>query len=176
VTVAHASGIAGRVDRAAFEADAYATRFLGTIDARPDLADRLFALLNDPANEQRLADAASDGRPAISGVSRLLESDPVVGAALQDRADHRLRQLIGVAVRLKMERLGWATTGRKATVGSEHIGKAEVYTRGENNAASLAMAALDRLTGIGDEAERAATVATLLGALAESRAAEGRPF
>lgn len=73
-----------------------------------------------------------------------------------------------------MERLGWATTGRKATVGSEHIGKAEVYARGEGNSMALAVAALDRVIGIGDENERARTAATLVDALAASRAAYGR--
>lgn len=166
----------GRVDRAAFEADSYATRFLGTIDAQPAVADRLFDLLNDPSNERRLADAAADGRPAVSGIARLLASDPDIGGALQNRSDHRLRQLIGVAVRLKMERLGWATTGRKATVGSEHIGKAEVYARGHDDASARALAALDRVSEIGDESERADTVSVLVAALAASRAAEGRPF
>ncbi len=176
MTTTRATAIAGRVDRAAFQADTYATRFLGTIDAQPAVADHLFALLNDPDNEQRLADAAADGRPAVSGIARLLASDPVIDSALQNRADHRLRQLIGVAVRLKMERLGWTTTGHKAKVGSEHIGKAEVYARGHDNAAARALAALDRVNGIGDQTERADTVAALVDALAESRAAEDRPF
>jgi len=167
----------GRVDRAAFEVDRYATRFLGAIDAQPAVADRLFAVLNDPANERRLGDAAADGRPAVSGIARLLSSDPVIGGALQNRADHRLRQLIGVAVRLKMERLGWTTTGRKATVGSQHIGKAEVYARShDDDFRARALAALDRISEIGDESERAETVGALVDALAASRAAEGRPF
>lgn len=165
-----------RVDRTAFEIDRYATRFLGAIDAQPAVADRLFALLNDPANERRLGDASADGRPAVSGIARLLASDPVIGGALQNRADHRLRQLIGVAVRLKMERLGWATTGRKATVGSRHIGKAEVYARSRDDSKGRALAALDRVSEIGDETERAETVGALIDALAASRAAEGRPF
>jgi hypothetical protein len=176
MTPPSSTGIAGRVDRAAFEADSYATRFLGAIDAREAVADRLFALLNDPANERRLADAAAEGRPAVSGITRLLASDPVIGGALQNRGDHRLRQLIGVAVRLKMERLGWATTGRKATVGSEHIGKAEVYARSHDDSRARALAALDRASEIGDESERAETVSSLFDALAASRAADGRLF
>ena len=166
----------GPVDRATFEVDRYATRFLGAIDAQPAVADRLFALLNDPANEQRLDDAAADGRPAVSGIARLLASDPVIGGALENRADHRLRQLIGVAVRLKMERLGWATTGRKATVGSRYIGKAELYTRSHDDSRARALAVLDRISEIGDESERAETVSALVDALAATRAADGRPF
>jgi hypothetical protein len=45
-------------------------------------------------------------------------------------AGHRFRQAVGVAVRLKMEALGWSTTGRKAAVpGAHYFTKAECYSR-----------------------------------------------
>jgi hypothetical protein len=85
-----------------------------------------------------------------------------------------------VAVKLKMGRLGWRTTGRKGTVRrARYFTKAEHYEAPPvlpGDVRSRGLAALDAVAQIGDEGERADTGRELLDALAEGRAAEGRAF
>jgi hypothetical protein len=59
-------------------------------------------------------------RPPLAGVVRELESQPAIEQFLSsvDAArTKRLRQAIGVLVRLIMERRGWQKTGRKGSLG-----------------------------------------------------------
>ena len=149
------------------------------LEAHPEAFDRLFALLNDPANEQRLVDAEMHGFPALAGVVRLVEGDPVIARVLE-AGGKRFHQTIGVAVKLKMEKLGWQKAGRKGTVrGSRHFTKAERYVNAaptDNGYTARALKALETVEQIGDEQERAQTGRELMEALAATRRAEGRPF
>ena len=149
------------------------------LEAHPDAFDRLFALLNDPANEQRLVDAERHGLPALAGVVRLVEDDPVIARVLET-GEKRFHQTVGVAVKLKMEKLGWQKAGRKGTVrGSRHFTKAERYINEptpDNDHKARALKALETVSQIGDEEERAQTGRELMEALAATRRAEGRPF
>lgn len=149
------------------------------LEAHPDAFDRLFALLNDPANEQRLVDAEMHGLPALAGVVRLVEDDPVIARVLET-GGKRFHQTVGVAVKLKMEKLGWQKAGRKGTVrGSRHFTKAERYINEptpDNDHKARALKALETVSQIGDEEERAQTGRELMEALAATRQAEGRPF
>lgn len=149
------------------------------LEAHPDAFDRLFALLNDPANEQRLVDAEMLGLPALAGVVRLVEDDPVIARVLE-AGGKRFHQTVGVAVKLKMEKLGWQKAGRKGTVrGSRHFTKAERYTNEttpDNDHKARALKALETVGQIGDKEERAQTGRELMEALAATRQAEGRPF
>lgn len=149
------------------------------LEAHPDAFDRLFALLNDPANEQRLVDAEMHGWPALAGVVRLVEDDPVIARVLET-GGKRFHQTVGVAVKLKMEKLGWQKAGRKGTVrGSRHFTKAERYINEptpDNDHKARALKALETVSQIGDEEERAQTGRELMEALAATRRAEGRPF
>ena len=126
--------------------------------------------------------AETYGRPALSGVVRDIEVDEVVAPVLASADSLRFRQAVGVAVRLTMETMGWATTGKKGPVrGSAYFRTSERYASpapGSDGpaAATRARFALRAIEGIGDEAERQQTATELLGALAESRRAEGRPF
>jgi hypothetical protein len=59
-------------------------------------------------------------RPPLAGVVRELESQPAIGQFLSGvhvARTKRLRQAIGVLVRLIMERRGWQKTGRKGSLG-----------------------------------------------------------
>ena len=59
-------------------------------------------------------------RAPLAGVVRELESVPAVRqflATLHRRRSARLRQAIGVVVRMIMERRGWRTTGKKGSLG-----------------------------------------------------------
>ena len=164
-----------------FKRDSHAAKYVVELNCRPAAAERLFWLLNEPANEQRLVDAEMNGMPALAGVARFLEDDPVIGEVLDtDSASLRFRQAVGVAVKLKMAKLGWQTTGTKGTVrGSRHFTKAERYAQeqlDEDARRERAIAALERVKHMGDQQEQEDTGRYLMKALAETRRAEGRPF
>ena len=164
-----------------FRCDPHARKYLGQLDDHSLAFERLFALLNDPANEQRLMDAEAFGRPALAGVVRFIESDPDIAAILGEPAcGFRFRQTVGVAVKLKMAKLGWQKTGKKGAVtGAQYFSKAERYAKQqapEPGYAANALAALDAVAQIGSEQEREETGSTLMEALAKSRSEMGRVF
>ena len=164
-----------------FARDPHAAKYRDELEARPDAFKQLFALMNDPANEQRLVDAEMLGLPALAGIARFVEADPVIARALEpDQGGNRFRQTVGVAVRLKMELMGWQKTGRKGTVrGSRFFTKAERYVKeslSDQDHAKRALEALEAVARIGDERERERTGRELMEALAETRRAEGRVF
>lgn len=169
------------VDINDFKRDSHAAKYVVELDCRPEAADRLLRLLNDPANEQRLVDAEMNGMPALAGVARFLEDDPVIGEVLDtDPASLRFRQAVGVAIKLKMAKLGWRTTGTKGAVrGSRHFTKAERYAEerlDDDTYRERALAAMEAIMHIGDQQEHEETFNFLMEALAETRRAEGRPF
>lgn len=164
-----------------FDNDPHAAKYRGELIRHPDVFQRLFALLNDPANEQRLLDAEMHNLPALCGVVRFIEADPlIVGSLAHGPSSFRRRQTVGVAVKLKMAKLGWRTTGRKGTVkGAKHFTKAERYvcdTITPSDAAARALATLDAVAAIGDADEREATGLELIEALGMTRRSEGRSF
>ncbi len=163
-----------------FSRDAHAAKYRGELRRQANAFERLFALLNDPANEQRLVDAELHGFPALCGVVRFIEADPIIARALADGSfTVRSRQTVGVAVKIKMAKLGWSATGQKGTVrGARHFAKAErfVDTSVPMGTSARALAALDDVVAIGDADERESTGRELMDALAAARRAEGRVF
>ena len=169
------------VDIYDFKRDSHAAKYVVELDGRPEAAERLFWLINDPANEQRLVDAEMLGMSALAGVARFLEDDPIIGEVLDsDPVTLRFRQALGVAIKLKMAKLGWKTTGKKGAVrGSRHFTKAERYAQEELDDDAYrerALAAMERVRNIGSKREQEETGRYLMEALAEKRRAEGRPF
>jgi hypothetical protein len=56
----------------------------------------------------------------LAGVLRELEAQTTIDdflSSMQPQQTKRLRQAVGVAVRMIMERLGWRSTGRKGSLG-----------------------------------------------------------
>lgn len=164
-----------------FSHDSHAAKYRDELSRHPQAFVRLFALLNDVANEQRLMDAEMHGLPALCGVVRFIEADPAIRPVLAEgRSGHRFRQTVGVALKLKMAKLGWTTTGRKGTAkGAEHFTKAEHYiadSSAQDDPAARALATLDAVARIGDDDEREATSRELMDALADTRRADRRPF
>jgi hypothetical protein len=113
------------VDWLAFKTDAHGAKYVKALDSHPDARDRFLDLLNDPCNEHRLVDAEALGRPALAGIVRFLDADPIVAPVIASNL--RFRQAVGVGVRLKMEELGWVKTGVKGPVDSAHFSRAERY-------------------------------------------------
>ena len=164
-----------------FGMDSHAAKYIGALEAKSEAFERLLLLLNDPSHEQRLIDAEAHGLPALAGVVRFIESDAVISRELTGKGGSlRFRQAVGVAVKLKMAKLGWRVTGSKGAVrGARHFVKAEHYAQApdsDERYETRVLAVLDELGRIGDEAERERTRRELLRALARTRAGEGRPF
>jgi hypothetical protein len=164
-----------------FSEDTHANRYRGELDVHTEAMRRLIELLNEPANEQRLLDAEAQGMPALAGIVRFVEGDPEIEAVLQQGTKgHRFRQTVGVAIKLKMNRLGWHTTQRKGAVkNARYFTKAEHYEADRpepDDFAAVALAALGRIDDIGDDEERTETGRELMDALAATRAEEARAF
>ena len=95
-----------------FKRNEIARRFLGAINAHPEARDRVFDLLNDHTNEQRLVHESESQRPAFQGIVHAFERDPDILSVLETGEEgYRFRQAVGIAVWLKMPMLGWHSTG-----------------------------------------------------------------
>jgi hypothetical protein len=116
------------IDVQSFEQDSHAAAYLSVLTANPGAFAELLEILNDPMNERCLIVVSELGHPALCGVVTLVEASPALAAVVPDNL--RFRQAVGVAVRLRMEELGWNTTGRKLSVtNSTHFKTAEVYSQ-----------------------------------------------
>ena len=76
---------------------------------------------NDEGRQRRMEEAEiHHDRAPLAGVVRELESRPAINQFLSgvyDKRTQRLRQAIGVLVRIIMERRGWKKTGKKGSLG-----------------------------------------------------------
>jgi hypothetical protein len=105
-------------------------------DFRQDRQGRTFAdVLNDPeqpfddvldffnagGRHRRMEESEiHHDRSPLAGVVRELESQPAIDDFLSSqhpRRTKRLRQAVGVVVRMTMERLGWRKMGKKGSLG-----------------------------------------------------------
>ena len=109
-----------------FKDDSHAATYLPELDRNPGAFVKLLEILNDPENVQYLTAAAHFDLPALDGVVAELEADPDFAAVVVD--NRRFRQAVGVAVRLRMEELGWHTTRIKRRVTqAKYFKTAELY-------------------------------------------------
>src|SRR5579862_2913452 len=83
--------------------------------------DQVLEFFNDPEHQRRMEESEiHHNRPALAGVVRELESLKSIDRFLGEqhpRRTKRLRQVVGVVVRMIMERRGWRKTGRKGSLG-----------------------------------------------------------
>ena len=83
--------------------------------------DAVLGFFDDEGRQHRMEESEiHHDRPALAGVVRELESQPAIDDFLSSkhpRRTKRLRQAVGVVVRMVMERLGWKKTGRKGSLG-----------------------------------------------------------
>jgi hypothetical protein len=83
--------------------------------------DAVLAFFNDEDRQRRMEESETHhDRAPLAGVVRELESQPAVDDFLSSkhpRRTKRLRQAIGVLVRMIMGRLGWNKTGKKGSLG-----------------------------------------------------------
>lgn len=158
----------------AFHADPDGARFVAALEAEPAAFAELLAILNASEGEAALEHAARRGEPALRGVLAEVTSSPALAAAVG--ASGRFRQAVGIAVRLKMERLGWRPEGRGAAGGPFRTAARYVRSDPAQARRERALAALDRIADMGTAAEQEASGAAVVRGLGETRAADGRPF
>lgn len=93
----------------------------------------MLGFMNDEARQQRMFVAQEHfDAPALGGIVKELEASPVFGY-LHTADKHktvRLRQAIGVAVKVLMQKMGWKKTGTKGSLA--HLSKcfrlSEIYS------------------------------------------------
>ena len=83
--------------------------------------DEVLLFFSDERRQQRMEESEiHHDRAPLAGVVRELESQPAINryiARVHARDTQRLRQAIGVLIRMIMERRGWKKTGRKGSLG-----------------------------------------------------------
>ena len=109
------------VTRDDFLKDRQGRTFADVLDDVEQPFDEVLAFFSDKGRQQRMEDAEiHHDRAPLAGVVRELESQPAIDAyfsGVHAQQTQRLRQAIGVLVRIIMERRGWKKTGKKGSLG-----------------------------------------------------------
>jgi hypothetical protein len=110
-----------RVTRNAFLEDRQGAKFADVVNDPEQPFDSVLAFFNDADRQRRMEETElHHNRAPLAGVVRELESQPDIDRFLTGvhaRRSTRLRQAIGVLVRMIMERRGWQKTGKKGSLG-----------------------------------------------------------
>jgi hypothetical protein len=109
------------ITRSDFVEDRQGRTFADVANDPEQPLDAVLEFFNDPGRQRRMAEAeVHHDRAPLAGVVRELESQPAIDEFLASKhpaRTKRLRQAIGVVVRMIMERLGWKKTGKKGSLG-----------------------------------------------------------
>ncbi|PQO46821.1 hypothetical protein [Blastopirellula marina] len=110
-----------RITRSVYLADRQGIKFADVVEDPAQPFDAVLAFFNNADRQRRMEESElHHDRAALAGVVRELESQPEIDQFLASgdasRAT-RLRQSIGVLVRMIMERRGWRKTGKKGSLG-----------------------------------------------------------
>jgi hypothetical protein len=110
-----------RITRRRFLEDRQGRTFSDVLDDPHQPFDEVLAFFNQLDRQRRMEESETHhDRPALAGVIRELEAQPAIDRFLgseHPRRTKRLRQAIGVVVRIIMEQRGWKKTGRKGSLG-----------------------------------------------------------
>jgi hypothetical protein len=110
-----------RVTRREFLGDRQGRTFADVLDDPEQPFDESLDFFNEAERQRRMEEAEiHHDRPALAGVVRELEMQPAVDdflASKDPRRTKRLRQAVGVVVRIIMEQRGWRKTGKKGSLG-----------------------------------------------------------
>jgi hypothetical protein len=110
-----------RVTRKDFLEDRQGRTFADVLNDPEQPFDQVLGFFNNEDHQRRMEESEiHHDRPALAGVVRELESLKSVDQFLGEqhpRRTKRLRQVVGVVVRMIMERRGWRKTGRKGSLG-----------------------------------------------------------
>ena len=109
------------ITRDTFLEDSQGRRFSDVANDPKQPFDAVLEFFNDPNKQRRMEESEiHHARPPLSGVVRELESHPAIDRFLVDthtQRGKRLRQAVGVVVRMIMQARGWQKTGRKGSLG-----------------------------------------------------------
>ncbi len=104
-----------------FLEDIQGRRFSDVVNDSEQSFVQVLEFFNNENRQRRMEEAEiHHDRPPLAGVVRELESHPAIDRSLSDiqtQRSKRLRQAIGVVVRMIMQRRGWQKTGRKGSLG-----------------------------------------------------------
>jgi hypothetical protein len=110
-----------RITRKDFLEDRQGRTFADVLNDAGQPFDQVLEFFNDPDHQRRMEESEiHHDRPALAGVVRELEGVVPVDQFLakqHPRRTKRLRQVVGVIVRMVMEARGWKKTGRKGSLG-----------------------------------------------------------
>ena len=110
-----------RITRKEFLEDRQGRTFADVLDHQEQPFDDVLAFFDDAERQRRMEESEiHHDRPALSGVVRALEAHPAIDRFLaceHPRRTKRLRQAVGVVVRIIMEQRGWKKTGKKGSLG-----------------------------------------------------------
>lgn len=132
------------IDRRRFLQDRQGRTFADVLNDAEQPFELVLAFFNDENRQRRMEESETHhDRPPLAGVVRELESQPSIArflATKDDRRTKRLRQAIGVVVRMIMERRGWRKTGRKGSLGVRVAREGNARTPGRRrNTGGLAL-------------------------------------
>jgi hypothetical protein len=109
------------ITRDTFLEDTQGRRFSDVVNDPHQPFDAVLEFFNDPNRQRRMEESEiHHDRPPLSGVVRELESHPAIDRSLADthtQRSKRLRQAVGVVIRMIMQARGWRKTGRKGSLG-----------------------------------------------------------
>lgn len=109
------------ITREDFLKDKQGRTFADVLNDSEQPFDEVLKFFIDESRQRRMEDAEiHHDRAPLAGVVRELESQPAFNEYFSEvhaRETQRLRQAIGVLVRIIMERRGWKKTGRKGSLG-----------------------------------------------------------
>jgi hypothetical protein len=109
------------ITRQDFVQDRQGRTFADVLNDPEQPFDAVLDFFNDDNRQRRMEESEMHhDRPALAGVVRELESQPAIDGFLSSRHPRRtkrLRQAIGVVVRMIMERRGWKKMGKKGSLG-----------------------------------------------------------
>ena len=109
------------ITRDTFREDSQGRRFSDVVNDPDQAFEAVIEFFNDPDRQRRMEDAEiHHDRPPLSGVVRELESHPAIDrllAGTHTQRSKRLRQAVGVVIRIIMQARGWRKTGRKGSLG-----------------------------------------------------------
>ena len=109
------------ITRDTFREDSQGRRFSDVVNDPDQPFDTVLEFFNDPDRQRRMEESEiHHDRPPLSGVVRELEYHPAINrllAGTHAQRSKRLRQAIGVVIRMIMQARGWRKTGRKGSLG-----------------------------------------------------------
>ena len=109
------------VTRDEFLSDRQGKTFADVVNDPEQPFDAVLAFFDSTDRQQRMEESElHHDRPPLAGVVRELESQPAIDEFFSEvhaRRSMRLRQAVGVLVRMIMEQRGWRKTGRKGSLG-----------------------------------------------------------